>query len=245
VTRSGGPTAAILAGGLGTRLRSVVADRPKALALVAGRPVVTYLLDQLAAAGIVRCVLCTGHLGHQVEDALGSSYGCVALEYSREVTPRGTAGALRDALPRLGQAPLFVLNGDSYCRANLRAVHRAHEASGVRASLVVVQVPDAGRFGRVTLSDDDRVAGFEEKSLAGGAGWVNAGIYLLDPSLLTQVPVAPAIASLERDVLPRLAGRGLLAHRSPGPFLDIGTPAAYAEADAFFGALGGRAAAGA
>src|SRR5438067_2311376 len=94
-------TGAILAGGLGTRLRSVVSDSPKVLALVRGKPFLAYLLDQLGAAGIGRVVLLTGYKGEQIEETFGSRHGNIQLEYSAETEPLGTAGALRLALPKL------------------------------------------------------------------------------------------------------------------------------------------------
>ena len=93
-------TAAILAGGLGTRLRPVLADRPKVLAEINGRPFLACLLDQLANAGCRSVILCTGYLGEQIYSAFGESYGSLLrLGYSREERPLGTAGALRLALP--------------------------------------------------------------------------------------------------------------------------------------------------
>ncbi len=94
-------TAVILAGGLGTRLRSVVADRPKVIAEVGGRPFLSYLLDQLGTAGIEYVVLCTGHLGQQVRAIFGDSYATMKLVYSHEEAPMGTGGALPLATPLL------------------------------------------------------------------------------------------------------------------------------------------------
>jgi len=90
-----GITTAILVGGLGTRLRSAVADRPKVLAEINGRPMLSYLLDQVAQAGVRRVVFCTGYRGEQVQAAFGTRYGALQLEYSQEPTPHGTAGAIR------------------------------------------------------------------------------------------------------------------------------------------------------
>src|SRR3989338_6029269 len=112
--RLSGVTVAILAGGLGTRLRSVIADRPKVLAEVRGRPFLTYIFDQLIAASIKYAVLCTGYLGEKVCDRFGDSYGSLRLAYSQEPSPRGTAGALRLALPLFKSDSVLVMNGDSY-----------------------------------------------------------------------------------------------------------------------------------
>ena len=114
-------TAVILAGGLGTRLRDAVANRPKVLAKVGPRPFLSYLLNQLAAAGIRHVVLCTGYMGQMVREAFGSKYRTMTLEYSLEPAPIGTAGALRLALPLLRSDPVLVMNGDSYCEADLGA----------------------------------------------------------------------------------------------------------------------------
>src|SRR3954463_14123588 len=113
--------AVILAGGLGARLRSVVADRPKVLAPVLGRPFVTYLLDQLAAAGLRRAVLLTGFRAEQVRQTLAEQHAGLDLAYSTEPTPLGTAGAVRDALDQVDTADVLLLNGDSFCPLDLPA----------------------------------------------------------------------------------------------------------------------------
>ncbi|MCX5919044.1 MAG: sugar phosphate nucleotidyltransferase, partial [Deltaproteobacteria bacterium] len=119
-------TAAILAGGLGSRLRPVVADRPKVLAEVGARPFIFYLLDQLAAVRVRQVVLCTGYLAHQIRDTLGETYGPMNLLYSQDPSPLGTGGALCFALPLLESETVLVLNGDSFCEANLRAFCLVH-----------------------------------------------------------------------------------------------------------------------
>ena len=105
--------AVILAGGLGTRLRPAVADRPKGLAPVGGRAFLTYLLAQLEAAGFQKAILCTGYRGDQVQRELGAAYGSLPLVYSPESEPLGTAGAIRRALPRIDSDLCLVMNGDS------------------------------------------------------------------------------------------------------------------------------------
>src|SRR5438477_7569957 len=92
-------TTVILAGGLGTRLRTVVSERPKALAPILGRPFLSFMFDRLVEAGIRCAVLCTGHLGDQIQKTFASDYGPLHLEYSQESEPLGTAGALKLAQP--------------------------------------------------------------------------------------------------------------------------------------------------
>lgn len=226
-------TAAILAGGLGTRLRSVVSDRPKILAEIRGRPFLSYLLDQLAEAGLRTVVLCTGYLGDKVQALFGDSHRGVSLVYSQEPHPLGTGGAIRLAANRLVSPTVLVLNGDSYCQADLGAFWSDHCAAGARATLLLVRVDDASRFGQVEMDEAGRIIRFEEKGARTGAGWINAGMYLIDRQWVERIPSGKAV-SLEREVFPGWIEGGLRGWRSPGRFLDIGTPESYQEADQFF-----------
>lgn len=222
-------TAAVLVGGLGTRLRSVVTDRPKALAEVRGRPFLAYLLDQLADSGVRRVVLCTGYRGEQIRRTFGEGYGGLHLVYSQEPWPLGTGGALRRALPLFDADVVLVMNGDSYCEAALSGFWEGYRGRATTGALVLTRVWDASPYGRVVLRGD-RVVGFEEKRADGGPGWVNAGIYLLRRQVMETI--APAeMVSLEKEVLPGLVAQGLYGHRSRGRFIDIGTPMTIAMAE--------------
>lgn len=230
----------MLAGGLGTRLRAAVSDRPKALATVNGRPFLAYLLDDLVSAGVGRIVLCTGYLSEQVELQFGRDYLGTPLVYSPEPRPLGTAGALRYALPQLSTDPLLVLNGDSYCRCNLLDMLRWHHARSSYATLCLTQVSDPSRFGNVRIAEFGEVEAFEEKNASRQASpqhscdhvWINAGIYLLAADVIRAIPEGQAI-SLERDVFPGLVGRGLHGYCGNGEFIDIGTPESYSQAEDF------------
>jgi len=228
-------TAVILAGGLGTRLRPVMTDRPKVLALVAGRPFLGYLLDRLRDAGFDRAVLCIGYLGEQVEAAFGSSYQDLEIVYSREATPLGTAGALRRALPFVLPGTVLVMNGDSFCGVDLESVWKRHAAHAADTTLVLVEVRDTARYGTVSSSSDGRVTAFVEKGMARGAGWINAGIYVITRDRLETIPLGRPV-SLEREMMPSWIKQGVRGYRAaPGTrFLDIGIPEAYAEAERFF-----------
>jgi NDP-sugar pyrophosphorylase family protein len=226
-------TAAILVGGFGTRLRPVVADRPKVLAEVQGRPFLAYLLDQIADAGLRSVVLCTGYMGDQVQAVFGDTYGGLHVTYSREMSPLGTAGALRLALPLLASDPVLIMNGDSFCDTDLQAFWRWHGARGAEAALLLHKTGDTRRYGRVRVNAEGRVLSFEEKSDNGGAGWMNAGIYMLSRRLLLTIPMGRAV-SLEREMFPAWIEQGLDGYRSTGRFVDIGTPEAYATTEQFF-----------
>jgi len=228
-------TAAILAGGPGTRLQPAVADRPKVLAEVNGRPFLFYVLDRLADVGIARTVVCTGYLGDSVAEA-AAAYSRMHLVCSRETSPLGTAGALRRALPLVEPEHVFVLNGDSICTADLRSFWAWHCGKSARGSILLVKCSDAGRFGSVDIDYEGRVLAFAEKGRA-GVEWINGGVYLFTKTLLETIPAGREV-SLERDMFTQWIGADLYGYKSAGKLLDIGTPESYADAAAFL--TGGR-----
>jgi NDP-sugar pyrophosphorylase family protein len=224
---------AILAGGLGTRLRSSIGERPKVIAEVNDRPFLAYLLDHVARFGFRDVVLCVGWQADAVEAALGARHGPLRLRYSRELTPLGTGGALRLALPLLEGPAAMVMNGDSYCDADLAAAWAWHRERRASATLLLVEMADPSRYGRVEVDDDDSICRFMEKQEGSTPGWINAGIYLLERSRIESIPAGHAL-SFERDVLPGWVGPGLMGHRAAARFIDIGTPQSYSAASRFF-----------
>jgi D-glycero-alpha-D-manno-heptose 1-phosphate guanylyltransferase len=224
-------TSIILAGGLGSRLRDILPDRPKVLAEFHGRPFLTYLLDQLAAAGTRRVVLCTGYRAASVQACLGDTYGSVKLIYSPEAAPLGTGGALRLALVHLESDPVLVMNGDSLAEVDLLAYLAWFQERTALASLLLVPAEDTSRFGRVEVAEDGAITGFREKGIS-GPGWISAGVYFFKKTVLELIPPHQAY-SLEQDLFPRLIGKGLYGYRVKGNFIDIGTPESYARAGEF------------
>lgn len=227
------PVAAILVGGLGTRLRPVLAGGQKVVAPVAGRPFLSRLLAQLDGAGFRRVVLCAGYRADEVRAAVGGGYGGLRIEVSVEPEPLGTGGALRHALPGLDTDPVLVMNGDSWCEMDLLSFRTFHAQTGSPASIVVREVDDISRSGWVAFLPGGEVTGFVEKGCKGGRGWINAGIYLLGRALLDSIPSGRPV-SLEKETFPAWIGRGLRAFPTTGKFLDIGTPESYAAAQHFF-----------
>lgn len=221
-------TALILCGGRGTRLQHVVSDRPKFLAPVAGRPYADYLL-RLLSRSVREVVLCTGYMAEQIEEYCGdgSRWG-LSIRYSREPEALGTAGAITHALGQGVTDPFWVLNGDSFVTMDLEEISALHARTASLATLVVVEVPDALRYGAVVLGPEQSVLKFGEKS-SSGTGYINAGVYLLATSVLDGVEPGRMV-SLERDVLPQVVGKGAHAWISPGPFIDIGTEESFHHA---------------
>jgi D-glycero-alpha-D-manno-heptose 1-phosphate guanylyltransferase len=230
---------AVLAGGFGTRLRSVVSDRPKALAEIHGRPFLAYLLDQLSATGLSSVILCIGHFGQQIEEAFGERYRNLRILYSQEAQPLGTAGALRLAFPHLVSDPVLVMNGDSFCAADLQGFWRWHCTRDSKATMLLTQVPDTQRYGSVKVDPDGAVIEFAEKVRGGVFGFINAGVYLLSRQVIDSIPEHAGV-SLEYDVFPTLVRRGLYGYSDRGRFLDIGTPEDLAAAEEFFTARNRR-----
>ena len=225
-----GTTALVLAGGLGTRLRQAVSDRPKVMAEIGGRPFLTYLFRKLEKAGVGRVVLCTGHMGEMISDGFGRAYGRLGLDYSRETVPLGTGGAIRHALDQLDSTTVLVMNGDSYCDVDLHALGEFHRSRGARATVVLVKSADSGRYGRVRTDSRGRIVGFAEKTATGGSGWINAGIYLLNREWIASIPEGKRV-SLEREMFPSWIGLGLYGFCSDRPFIDIGIPEDYGRAE--------------
>jgi len=225
-------TVAILVGGAGTRLRAVVRDRPKPLAPVCGRPFLAYLLNQVAALRPRRIVLCTGYGAEQVRDAIGGSWQGIEVGYAREESPLGTGGALANARPVLGPGSVLAMNGDSYCDTSLDAFQSAHFDSRAETTLLLVRMLDVARYGAVSLDAGNRITAFHEKG-ARAAGWINAGVYMISPARLAEIPVGRAV-SLEGEMFPLWIQSGLYGHPCEGRFIDIGIPEDFRRAQEFF-----------
>jgi phosphoheptose isomerase len=222
--------AIILAGGKGTRLSSVIADRPKPMADVEGRPFIEWLIRQLRAQGVRRIILSTGHMAELFEAWFGSGRRLgVEIVYSREQEPLGTGGAMRLALQHAHSHVVLVMNGDSFCGFSLQDMLAAHKASNAKATLVLTDVPSTDRYGSVVVNEAGAVQAFREKQAGMGAGRINAGVYLLHRDVISAIPEHQAV-SIEREVFPSLIGHGLHACVAEGPFIDIGTPESYRDA---------------
>jgi NDP-sugar pyrophosphorylase family protein len=234
----------VLAGGLGTRIRPALGNMPKLLAPIDGRPFLSYLLQWLISFDARRVVLALGHGAAAVQEYL-RDFRDPALAVSAIVEPRplGTAGAVRFARARLHTDPVLVMNGDSFVAADLCAFLAFHRASGAAGTVLCATVEHAGRYGRIATCENARIREFVEKDIAfQGRAMVNAGLYLLSPSLLDTIVAMPG-PSLERDVFERLPVSSLAAFAGGFDFVDIGTPERLATAVSVLAPLFGRVAA--
>jgi D-glycero-alpha-D-manno-heptose 1-phosphate guanylyltransferase len=224
-------TAIMLVGGLGTRLRPVVSSQPKVLASIGDRSFLELLVGQLRSQGVRKIVMCTGYLADQIQDRFGDGSGWnVSIAYSKEDSPMGTAGALSLARRYVeGASEFVVLNGDSFLQVDLQDLIDFHRAQpDAVATIGVVRVEDAGRYGTVSADSSGKIVHFAEKTGTSAPGLINGGIYVFSGKVWEYVPEGPA--SLEKDVFPRLLERGLYAKEQRGLFIDIGTPTDYARA---------------
>jgi NDP-sugar pyrophosphorylase family protein len=227
--------ALILAGGLGTRLQSLIPDRPKVLAPIAGAPFLDILVKHLADCGIARLVLLLGSRHEQVVDHVqacqrrASWPSDVEVEFSIEPAPLGTGGAVKWAEQFCDQT-FFLLNGDTYFDFDARALLLRHRAAGTMVTLSAATVSDAGRYGSLDVTPDGQVAKFREKDILGGAGLINAGVYVMEPGVLTHIAAGRPV-SLESEVFPALlaGGQGMAVSAQSGSFFDIGTPSSYQD----------------
>jgi len=230
----------VLAGGLGTRIQSVLGDTPKVLAPIAGRPYLAILLDWLHQFGAARIVLGLGHRSEAVGSYLASTrFEGIAIETVVEPAPLGTAGAVRFARARLTTDPVIVMNGDSFTAANLCALVEHHGTASSVGTLLCAEVADAGRYGRILVNATGRIEEFIEKDPSyHGTALINAGVYCLSGSLLDEIAAGEA-KSIERDVFARMPAGSLAAFVSGGAFIDIGTPESLARAaDVFAQSVG-------
>ncbi|WP_319582643.1 sugar phosphate nucleotidyltransferase [uncultured Pseudodesulfovibrio sp.] len=231
-------TAVVLCGGKGTRLRSLVPDRPKALVSVGGREVIFRVLDWLAESGIRRCVLCTGFMGEAIRESVGETYGAMRIEYSHESRTLGTGGAALKAVDDLGIDQCLVLNGDTLFDAPLRPFLEWSAGIDEQAGIMLTAMEDARDYGLILLDPNGRVESFREKPTQPEPGLVNAGVYYFRRSVFSAFPPDTEL-SMEKDVLPGLTRDGLAGFVFQGGFLDVGTPSRFADANRRYGSESG------
>ena len=226
-------SAVVLAGGLGTRLRKVVPDRPKVMVEINGQPFVYYLLDQLAEAEIAQVIISTGYKAELIEEIIGSSYKGMQINYSREESPLGTGGALKLAGQTVDTKWCLVMNGDSYMKVDPILLLMNHKKLDASITIVIKKIEDCSRYGAIEMNEGHEIVQFREKGSAGGPGLMNAGVYLVEMDILEKIPDKTP-CSLEYDFFPTIIGKGIYGYEAEGKFIDIGTPESYAKAETFF-----------
>ena len=225
--------AVLLAGGLGTRLRSVVSDRPKPMALIEGKPFMEYVVHGLSRHGITDIIFAVGYKGSMVEEYFGdgSRFAApkgrqLAIRYAYEEELLGTAGAIKNAGKLVTEDAFFVLNADTFYQIDYGRLIRLQEERNLEMALVLREVPDVSRYGQAVL-EDGLLAGFNEKTTESRPGTINGGVYRMRKELLAEIPEGKV--SLENDMIPKWMseGRQLGGFVNDGYFIDIGVPEDY------------------
>jgi len=238
--------AVILAGGLGTRLRAIVNNRPKPMASIddgsvgQAKPFLEYQLEFLKSFRIVHFIFCVGYLHEQIEEYFGdgSRWG-VKIDYSIEDELLGTGGAIKRAEKYL-EGTFLTLNGDSFFDMNLSKLIQFHKnkivgvkSRGYLGTIALTQVENANNYGSVSFNQEKMIVSFVEKSAAKSAelnssNQINAGIYVLEPEILSFIPPSKKV-SIEKEVFPSVLNNRcyLGGYPAEGFFVDIGTPTGY------------------
>lgn len=215
----------ILAGGLGTRLRSVVADLPKCMAPVNGRPFLQILIDRLRRQGNGRIILSTGYLSAVIEAWVREKYPDPQISIIREDTPLGTGGAIRAALALSRAEDVLICNGDTLFDVDVSALFDHHREMNADCTVALKPMRNFERYGRVELGDDGWVRAFREKEPC-AEGLINGGVYVLRRQSLLELDL-PEKFSFEEGYLSkhRIAGMVQDAY-----FIDIGIPEDFERA---------------
>ncbi len=227
----------MLAGGLGTRLRSVVSDVPKPMAPVGKRPFLERLVEYWTAQGIRRFVFSVGYLADTIERHFGARWGGAEIAYAREEAPLGTGGGTLLALSKVHAQQVVVLNGDTFFAIELPHFAGFHEERSADCSIALFKSDDVQRYLGVELAKDGRIAGFGAGNRSEGT-LVNGGVYLFRAEALRQVPWrAGERLGLEADVLGWGIANGWNVYgcQFSGSFIDIGVPEDYARAPTVLG----------
>jgi mannose-1-phosphate guanylyltransferase len=224
--------AVLLVGGEGTRLRPLTCNTVKAMVPIVNRPFLEHLLAYLSSHGVDDIVVTLCYLPDRIESRFGNGSECgVKLAYAMERTPLGTAGAVKNAESHLDGA-FFVFNGDIITNIDLRAMLSFHRERNAVATIALTPVENPSAYGVVEAAADGRVRRFIEKPPPGQAptNLINAGIYILDPTVLRGVP--QGIPSMfERHLFPTLLSEGaaVFAYSTSDYWIDIGTPEKYRQ----------------
>lgn len=216
--------AVILAGGFGTRLRSLVSDKPKSMAVIKDKPFIEYQIKYLQNQGIRDLVLCVGYKHEQIIDYFkdGSSIS-MKIEYSIEKEPLGTGGAIKNALDLL-QDDFLVMNGDTIVNIQYSDIYEFHNFRKADVTMVLVKVHDNSRYGSVAIDDNNNIISFMEKNISSNISLVNAGIYIMKKNSINWNDL-PKVFSLEKDLFPKLvSSKTFVGYKCESFFIDIGIP---------------------
>lgn len=216
----------ILVGGQGSRLKSVVNDRPKPMADINGKPFLDLLIEYAVSFGYNRFVLCAGHKAEFLKDYYTMHDSHCEVILSIEDVPLGTAGAIKNAEKYIRTDNVLVMNGDSFCPVDLQAFKKFHLEKHALLSMAVTKSDDSKDYGSINLDKSQKIISFKEKKKFFKESYINAGIYLFKRSVLDLIPSARKY-SLEEELFPSVICDRFFGYIFDGELIDIGTPERY------------------
>lgn len=227
-------TAIILAGGMGTRLRSAVPDIPKPMAPIRNRPFLEHQMDYWLAQGITDFIISVGYRYDIITGHFGDNYKGVPVSYAVEETPLGTGGGFLLATEKLkNNAPFLTLNGDTFFEANLPDFLNFHQQKNSDWTFALTRSNEVGRYMGMDIAEDGKILSFKSGTAQIGR-FINSGAYLVNPDILQQFKKeVGSKLSLEDDIFPRLIADNARIYgiEFTGNFIDIGVPEDYFRAD--------------
>ncbi len=219
----------ILAGGLGTRLRSVVADVPKCMAPVHGKPFLAYIIAYLQSYNIQRFIFSLGYKHEVITKYLALHFPRLHAELVVEEEPLGTGGAIRLSCEKATTNQVIIANGDTLFKADVAMLGNTHLASGADCTLALKPMQDFDRYGVVTLNKDETIKSFKEKQFY-KEGYINGGLYALNVQSFLKENL-PGTFSFEKDYLEAYySKRKFVGSVQDSYFIDIGIPEDYKRA---------------
>ena len=220
----------ILAGGLGTRLRSAVPDLPKCMAPVAGRPFLAYVIDHFRQQGIDKFVFSLGYKHEVIQDFLEKEYATCNKEYVIEKEPLGTGGAIQLACRQITEKNVLIANGDTLYTIQLAELAAFHHQHNAHCTLALKPMQQFDRYGVVELYENGAVKSFKEKQFY-ESGLINGGIYALHTTAFLNENL-PSTFSFEKDYLEKFyTQRPMYGIVQNEYFIDIGIPEDYEKAN--------------
>jgi D-glycero-alpha-D-manno-heptose 1-phosphate guanylyltransferase len=221
--------AIILAGGLGTRLRSVVADFPKCMAPVAGKPFLYFVIEHLKNQGVDKFIFSLGYKREMIEAWLKEQYSILNIQYSTEEEPLGTGGAIKLACSLAKEKNVLILNGDTFFKVDINELSAFHNSCGADCTLSLKPMHDFDRYGVVEMNHDHSISSFKEKKQY-KSGLINGGVYALNVTGFLQEEL-PQKFSFEKDYLEQYFNkRKMYGVVQDEYFIDIGIPEDYERA---------------
>jgi D-glycero-alpha-D-manno-heptose 1-phosphate guanylyltransferase len=220
--------AVILAGGLGTRLSSVLKEVPKPMAPVGERPFLEFLLEWLTGYEISKIIMSVGYKSEIISSFFGIGFNGVPIEYSNEEEPLGTGGGVLKAVEKIEGNDFLVLNGDTYFPVNLHDFRKRHISMKGDITVALKEMHDFSRYGAVDIDMNNSIIRFHEKEFR-KTGLINGGIYLINKDFITGLNL-PERFSFEKDVLEKHTGGNIKGIMYQSQFIDIGIPEDYFKA---------------